>query len=101
MPEGDTIYRTATVLRRVLLGHCLTGFETTVRQVAMVCARRPGTAMPHERREVPPDSGRTTLSPRLFAGSNNRRSKAKMGWTAVHCPIYGYCTNDLNAKHFA
>jgi hypothetical protein len=36
MPEGDTIYRTATVLRRVLLGHCLTGFETTVRRVAMV-----------------------------------------------------------------
>ena len=41
MPEGDTIYRTATVLRRVLLGHCLTGFETTVRQVAMVSARQP------------------------------------------------------------
>ena len=39
MPEGDTIYRTATVLRRVLLGQCLTGFETTVRQVAMVSAR--------------------------------------------------------------
>ena len=41
MPEGDTIYRTATVLRRVLLGQCLTGFETTVRQVAIVNARHP------------------------------------------------------------
>jgi endonuclease VIII len=41
MPEGDTIYRTATVLRRVLLGHCLTGFETTVRQVATANARQP------------------------------------------------------------
>ncbi len=27
MPEGDTIFRTATVLRRVLLGQVVTGFE--------------------------------------------------------------------------
>lgn len=27
MPEGDTIYRAATVLRRVLAGHVVTGFE--------------------------------------------------------------------------
>jgi len=39
MPEGDTIYRTATVLRRVLQGKRLTGFDTTVPQVAAVCAR--------------------------------------------------------------
>lgn len=41
MPEGDTIYRTATVLRRVLRGKRVTGFETTVAQVAAVIARRP------------------------------------------------------------
>jgi endonuclease VIII len=41
MPEGDTIYRTATVLRRVLQGKVLTGFETTVPQVAAAAARRP------------------------------------------------------------
>jgi hypothetical protein len=49
MPEGDAIFRAATVLRRVLLGQCLTGFETTARQVAVVNARRPGTATPRER----------------------------------------------------
>src|SRR6476660_7109200 len=27
MPEGDTIFRTATVLRRVLAGQVVTGFE--------------------------------------------------------------------------
>jgi endonuclease VIII len=41
MPEGDTIYRTATALRRVLQGKRLTGFDTTVPQVAAVNARRP------------------------------------------------------------
>jgi endonuclease VIII len=41
MPEGDTIYRTAAVLRRVLEGKRLTGFDTSVPQVAAVNARRP------------------------------------------------------------
>jgi endonuclease-8 len=41
MPEGDTIYRTATVLRRVLHGKQVTGFETTVAQVAAAIARQP------------------------------------------------------------
>jgi len=41
MPEGDTIYRTATVLRRVLQGKQVTGFETTVAQVAAAVARQP------------------------------------------------------------
>jgi endonuclease-8 len=41
MPEGDTIYRTATVLRRALQGKRVTGFETTVAQVAAVIARQP------------------------------------------------------------
>lgn len=39
MPEGDTIYRTATVLRRTLEGKRLTGFETHVPQVAARAAR--------------------------------------------------------------
>ena len=39
MPEGDTIYRTATVLRRLLHGRRLTGFETTVPHVAAAIAR--------------------------------------------------------------
>ena len=43
MPEGDTIYRTATVLRRVLRGKRLTGFDTAVAQVAAACARSPIT----------------------------------------------------------
>jgi hypothetical protein len=30
MPEGDTLYRTATTLRKVLLGRTVTRFETTV-----------------------------------------------------------------------
>jgi len=41
MPEGDTIYRTAAVLRRLLQGKRLTGFETTVPQVAAAAARQP------------------------------------------------------------
>ncbi len=41
MPEGDTIYRTAAVLRRVLQGKRVTGFETTVPQVAFAVAREP------------------------------------------------------------
>jgi endonuclease-8 len=41
MPEGDTIYRTAETLRRVLLGKRLTGFVTSVPQVEAVAARRP------------------------------------------------------------
>ena len=39
MPEGDTIYRTAAVLRRVLQGKRLTGFDTTVARVAAMTAR--------------------------------------------------------------
>jgi endonuclease-8 len=39
MPEGDTIYHAAAVLRRVLQGKLLTGFETAVPQVATACAR--------------------------------------------------------------
>lgn len=39
MPEGDTIYRTATVLRRVLQGKRLAGFDTTVVQVAAMIER--------------------------------------------------------------
>jgi endonuclease-8 len=39
MPEGDTIYHAAAVLRRVLQGKQLTGFETAVPQVAAACAR--------------------------------------------------------------
>ena len=41
MPEGDTIYRTAAVLRRLLQGKRLTGFETAVPQVAAAIARQP------------------------------------------------------------
>jgi endonuclease-8 len=39
MPEGDTIYRTATVLCRLLQGKRLTGFDTTVPHVAAAIAR--------------------------------------------------------------
>jgi endonuclease-8 len=41
MPEGDTIYRTAAVLRRLLQGKRLTGFETAVPQVAAAVERQP------------------------------------------------------------
>jgi len=41
MPEGDTIFRTAVVLRRLLQGKRLTGFETAVPQVAAAVARQP------------------------------------------------------------
>ena len=41
MPEGDTVYRTAVVLRRLLQGKRLTGFETAVPQVAAAVARQP------------------------------------------------------------
>lgn len=41
MPEGDTIFRTAAVLRRALQGRRITRFETTVPAVAAVAARAP------------------------------------------------------------
>ena len=41
MPEGDTIYRTATVLRQVLGGKRVTGFDTIIAQVAATSARQP------------------------------------------------------------
>jgi len=34
MPEGDSTYQTATVLRRMLKGKRVTGFDWTVAQVA-------------------------------------------------------------------
>jgi endonuclease VIII len=40
MPEGDTIFRTATVLRRALAGHVVTGFELTAAKVTPAAARR-------------------------------------------------------------
>ena len=47
-----------------------------------------------------PERG-TILSLRLFAEANNCRATTKMRWTAVRGKVYGYCTNELNAKHFA
>lgn len=41
MPEGDTIYRTATVLRRALAGRSVTGFRSDVPQVAAAAERSP------------------------------------------------------------
>jgi len=41
VPEGDTIYRTATTLGRALLGHRLTGFETSLEAVAVVAEDSP------------------------------------------------------------
>src|SRR5262245_31304566 len=41
VPEGDTIYRTAVILRKALLGQRVTRFETTVPQVAAAVARSP------------------------------------------------------------
>ncbi|TME28816.1 MAG: hypothetical protein E6I64_02175 [Chloroflexi bacterium] len=40
MPEGDTIYRTATVLRRALAGRVVTGFELTAPRVTHAAAQR-------------------------------------------------------------
>jgi len=40
MPEGDTIYRTATVLRRALAGRVVTGFELTAPKVSHAAAQR-------------------------------------------------------------
>jgi len=40
MPEGDTIYRTATVLRRALAGRVVTGFELTAPKVTHAAAQR-------------------------------------------------------------
>lgn len=41
MPEGDTIHRTATTLRRALAGQTVTGFETGLAAVAAVDRRTP------------------------------------------------------------
>lgn len=41
MPEGDTLYRTAVVLRKALLDREITRFETSVEAVAAVDARTP------------------------------------------------------------
>jgi len=40
MPEGDTIFRTATVLRRALAGRVVTGFELVAPKVTPAAARR-------------------------------------------------------------
>jgi endonuclease VIII len=40
VPEGDTIFRTATVLRRALAGRVVTGFELTAAKVTPAAARR-------------------------------------------------------------
>lgn len=39
MPEGDTIYRAATTLRRALLDRTVTGFESSVGEVAEMAGR--------------------------------------------------------------
>jgi len=39
MPEGDTIFRTATVLRRALAGRVVTGFELVAPKVSTAAAR--------------------------------------------------------------
>jgi endonuclease-8 len=41
MPEGDTLYRTATTLRKALVGQVVTEFETTVTAVAVVAEEHP------------------------------------------------------------
>lgn len=43
MPEGDTLFRTATVLRRALLNQPVTGFESRVPAVADFLRRTPVT----------------------------------------------------------
>src|SRR5437879_12597730 len=40
MPEGDTIFRTATVLRRALAGRIVTGLELVAPKVTPAAARR-------------------------------------------------------------
>jgi len=40
MPEGDTIFRTATVLRRALAGRVVTGFELVAAKMTAAAARR-------------------------------------------------------------
>src|SRR5438309_4992359 len=40
MPEGDTIFRTATVLRRALAGRVVTGFDLVAPKVTPAAARR-------------------------------------------------------------
>ncbi|GAC1695711.1 MAG: Fpg/Nei family DNA glycosylase [Candidatus Limnocylindrales bacterium] len=41
MPEGDTIYRAATMLRRALAGRTVSGFRSDVPQVALAADRAP------------------------------------------------------------
>ena len=40
MPEGDTIFRTATILRRALAGRVVTGFDLVAAKVTPAAARR-------------------------------------------------------------
>src|SRR2546428_9234432 len=40
MPEGDTIFRTATVLRRALAGRVVTGFDLVAAKLTPAAARR-------------------------------------------------------------
>src|SRR2546428_12035158 len=40
MPEGDTIFRTATVLRRALAGRVVTGFDLVAPKMTPAAARR-------------------------------------------------------------
>ena len=46
MPEGDTIYRAATVLRRALAGQMVSGFRSDVPQVIGALARLPVVGRP-------------------------------------------------------
>jgi endonuclease-8 len=40
MPEGDTIYRAATVLRRALAGRVVTGFDVVAPKITLAASRR-------------------------------------------------------------
>src|SRR2546430_3045392 len=40
MPEGDTIYRTVTILRRALAGRVVTGFELVAPKITHAAAQR-------------------------------------------------------------
>ena len=40
MPEGDTIFRTATILRRALAGRVVTGFELVAPKITHAASRR-------------------------------------------------------------
>src|SRR5207237_7491372 len=40
MPEGDTIYRAATVLRRALAGRVVTGFDVVAPKITLAASQR-------------------------------------------------------------